>query len=370
MARFSTGAAVELRSVPTGAGRPAPWQAVRRRSALSWARRCWARGWAGGRVLGALTGLGLGALAAAGPAGAEGLSSRPITIVVPYTPGTGIDIVARIVGDELRARWNQPVIVDNKPGASGNIGTQFAARAKPDGHTLLMTANTFVTNVPLAKVAPYDAVQSFAPIVEAATGAIVLAVNPSVPAETARALIDEAKRRPGALTYASPGIGTPQHLAMELFKLSTEVDVRHIPYKGSSGAVADLTGGHVNAMFLPLHTALPLAEKGRIRLLAVGGAARSPLAPEVPTLAEQGVQSFDVAFWYGLLAPAGTPRDVVDRINAAVNEILQAPHTREALAKQGLVAVGGTPEQFAGLIAKDLERWTGVVTRAGITAEE
>ena len=363
MAQFSTSIAAELAPTTTGAGQTARRRTRRRRSALSRVS---------GRVLGALGSIGLGALvvAMATLAEAQGLSNRPITIVVPYTPGTGIDIVARIVGDELRARWNQPVVVDNRPGASGNIGTQFAARARPDGHTLMTTANTFVTNVPLAKNAPYDPVRSFVPIVEAATGAIVLAVHPSVPVDSARAFVEEAKRRPGDVTYASPGIGTPQHLAMELFKLSTGTDVRHIPYKGSAGAVADLTGGHVNAMFLPLHTALPFVEKGRIKLLAVGSAERSPLAPDVPTLAEQGVQGFDVAFWYGLLAPAGTPRDVIDRLNAAVNEILQAPHIREALGKQGLVAVGGTSERFAELIAKDLERWTQVVTQAGITAEE
>ncbi len=253
-------------------------------------------------MLGEWIGRGLLAVAmavfasAATPAQAQRLSDRPITIVVPFTPGTGIDILARTIGEEIRARWNQPVVVDNKAGASGNIGTQVAARAAPDGHTLLMTVNTFVMNAGLFKNLPYDPVKSFAPIIEVATGAVALAVHPSVPADSARAFIDYAKGRPGQINYASPGLGTPQHLAMELFKLTTKVNLAHIPYRGSSGAVTDLAAGHVSAMFLPVHTALPLAQDKQIRILAVVGSnERSPVAPDVPTLAEQGLGLLVVA---------------------------------------------------------------------------
>lgn len=309
------------------------------------------------------------ASAAAAPARAQGLSDRPTTIVVPFTPGTGIDILARTIGEEIRQRWNRTVVVDNKPGASGVIGTHAAARSKPDGHTLLMTVNTFVMNASLLKSIPYDPVKSFVPVAEVAVGALALVVHPSVPAESARAFIEHARTRPGEVTYASPGVGTPQHLAMELFKLTARIDVRHIPYKGSAGAVTDLTGGHVHAMFLPVHTALPFAEKQAIRILAVGSNERSPLAPDVPTLAEQGVTGFEVDLWYGLLAPAGTPKDIVDRYNAVVNEILVDPRVVETLSKQGLTPVGGTPERLAELVAKDRDRWAKVVEEAGITPE-
>ncbi|MFL5214000.1 MAG: tripartite tricarboxylate transporter substrate-binding protein, partial [Microvirga sp.] len=176
------------------------------------------------------------ALVLAAPALAQKLSDRPIFIVVPFTPGTGIDVLARIVGEELRQRWNQPVVVENKPGASGNIGTQGAARAEPDGHTIMMTVNTFVMNASLYKSLPYDPVRSFTPIVEVATGALALAVHPSVAAKTVKELIAAAKAKPGEITYASPGRGTPQHLAMELFKLTAQVDLKHVPYTGSAGA--------------------------------------------------------------------------------------------------------------------------------------
>ena len=305
----------------------------------------------------------------AGGAQAQRLSDRPITIIVPFTAGTGIDVLARVVGEELRQRWNQPVVVENKPGASGNIGSQAAARAAPDGHTLMMTVNTFVMNAPLYKSLPYDPVKSFEPIVVVATGALALAVHPSVPATSTKALIDAAKAKPGEITYASPGRGTPQHLAMELFKLTAGIDLKHVPYTGSAGAVKDLVGGHINAMFIPVHTVLPLAQDNQVRVLAVGSDRRSPMAPDVPTLAEEGVAGFDVDLWYGLLAPSGTPKELIERYNAAVNQILATPAVRDALAKQGLAAIGGEPRRLAELIAKDMPRWAKVVKEAGITAE-
>jgi tripartite-type tricarboxylate transporter receptor subunit TctC len=302
------------------------------------------------------------------PAAAQ-VTGRPITIIVPYTPGTGIDILARALGSELAKLWGQPVVVDNKPGASGNIGTQVAARAAPDGQTLLMIAKTFVTNVSLFKNVPYDPVNSFVPVVKLATGSIVLAVHPSVPAMTVPDFIRYVKAKPGEVNYGSPGFATPHHLAMELFKHATQTNLVHIPYKGTSGVMSDLVGNHVSAMFVPTHVALPLAADKQIRILGVASTERVPAAPDVPTLNEQGVTGFDVDIWFGLLAPAGTPADVVARYNAAVNAFLRSPALTAALAKQGLNTAGGTPEVLSELIARDMVKWQKVIQQAGITAE-
>ncbi|WP_375457720.1 Bug family tripartite tricarboxylate transporter substrate binding protein [uncultured Enterovirga sp.] len=304
-----------------------------------------------------------------GPAAAQGLSDRTIMLLVPFTPGTGPDSLARILAEEVRQRWNQPVIVENRAGASGNIGTQAAARATPDGHTLLVTVNTFVMNVSLYRSVNYDPQKSFVPIAEVAIGALALAVHPLLGVSTLAGLIEAARAKPGVINYASPGRGTPQHLAMELFKLTSRIDLKHVPYTGSAGALKDLAGGHVSAMFLPVHTALPLAESGQIRILAVGSERRVPQAPTVPTLAESGVDGFDVDLWYGVLAPAETPKAIVDRYNTVFNEILAQPSVRSALEKQGLVARGGPPEQLAALMARDGPRWSKVVKDADITAD-
>jgi tripartite-type tricarboxylate transporter receptor subunit TctC len=297
------------------------------------------------------------------------VAGRPITIIVPYTPGTGIDILARALGGELAKLWDQPVVVDNKPGASGNIGTQAAARAAPDGQTLLMIAKTFVTNVSLFKNVPYDPVASFVPVVKLATGSIVLAVHPSVPAATVPDFVGYVKARPGTVNYGSPGFATPHHLAMELFKHATQTDLVHIPYKGTSGVMSDLVGNHVSAMFVPTHVALPLAADRQIRILGVASAERIAAAPDVPTLNEQGVTGFEVDIWFGLLAPAGTPADVVTRYNTAVNGFLQSPAVVTTLAKQGLITAGGPPEVLRELIASDMAKWRKVIRQAGITAE-
>jgi tripartite-type tricarboxylate transporter receptor subunit TctC len=296
-------------------------------------------------------------------------AGRTITIVVPFTPGTGPDILARTIGEEIQRRWNQPVVVDNKPGASGNIGTQIVARAAPDGHTLLMTSNPFTANISLLKDVPYDPVKSFAPIVMPGYGVLALAVHPSLPATTTKEFIDYAKARPGEIDYGSPGIGTPHHLAMELFMLTAKVDLRHIPYRGSAGAVTDLLGGHVKAGFMAVHLALPLVQGNQVRLLGVASILRAKVAPDLPTLDEQGITGFDVNLWYGLLAPAGTPPETIARYNTVVNEILRQPQIVEALAKQGLTVAGGTPEQFGQFIIADAENWRQVVKDAGITAQ-
>jgi len=308
-------------------------------------------------------------LAAMMPSLAQGQSQQTIRLNVPFSPGTGPDLLARILSEELRQRWNQPVIVENKPGASGNIGTDAAARAAPDGNTLLVTVNTLVMNASLYRSIPYDPEKSFAPIVEIATGVLALVVHPSLNVSTFPELIALARSKPAEINYASPGRGTPQHLAMELLKLTAKINLTHIPYPGSAGAVKDLAGGHVSAMFLPIHTALPLAEAGQIRILAVGSQDRAQQAAQVPTLAELGVPDFDVDLWYAVLAPAGTPKVIVDRYNAVFNEILAQPSVRAVLDRQGLIARGGPPERLAELIAKDRLRWAKVVKDAEITSE-
>jgi tripartite-type tricarboxylate transporter receptor subunit TctC len=300
------------------------------------------------------------------PAPAQKLSGRPITIVVPFTPGTGIDIVARVIAEELRKRWDQPVVVENKPGASGVIGTLFAARAEPDGHTLLMTVNGHVINAAYFKSATYDPMKSFAPIGEVAIGSFMLALHPNVPASTAAEFVAYAKANPGKINFSSPGIMTTHHVAMELFKLATGIDIVHIPAGGSANAVRDLLSGNVEAMFIPVHVGLSLAEKAMIRPLAVGSEKRSALAPDIPTMAEQGIPGVDVDLWYGLLAPAGTSDAIVQHYNKAINEILAEPAVRELLAKQGLIAVGGTPQELSTLIAKDFDRWSKVLKQAGL----
>ena len=296
-------------------------------------------------------------------------SQQTIRLNVPFSAGTGPDLLARILGEELRQRWNQPVIVENKPGASGNIGTQAAARANPDGLTLLVTVNTFVMNASLYRAIPYDPEKSFEPIAEIATGVLALVVHPSLNVTTFPELIALARSKPGEINYASPGRGTPQHLAMELLKLTAQINLTHIPYPGSAGAVKDLAGGHVSAMFIPIHTALPLAEAGQIRILAVGSQARAQRAAQVPTLVELGVTGFDVDLWYAVLAPAGTSKAIVDRYNAVFNEILAEPGVRDVLDRQGLLAEGGPPERLAQLIARDRLRWAKVVNDAQITSE-
>jgi tripartite-type tricarboxylate transporter receptor subunit TctC len=297
------------------------------------------------------------------------VAGRPITIIVPYSPGTGIDILARALGNELSQRWGQPVVIDNKTGASGNIGTGLAARAAPDGNTLLMMAKVFVVNPSLFKNLPYDAVNSFTPIIKLATGSIVLAVHPSVPANSAQEFIQFAKSRPGQINYGSPGFATPHHLAMELFKQATGTNLVHIPYKGTSGVMSDLVGNHVSAMFIPTHVALPHADDKQIRLLGVASLDRVAAAPNVQTLDEQGLRGFEVDLWFGLLAPAGTPPEVVARYNAVFNEFLRAPKMVAELAKQGLVSAGGTPDVLRDLIAHDLTKWQKIIRDAGITSE-
>ncbi|MEK7361411.1 MAG: tripartite tricarboxylate transporter substrate binding protein [Pseudomonadota bacterium] len=310
------------------------------------------------------------ALAVLPPAYAqERYPGRPIRMIVPFTAGTGIDILARTIGQKLSERLKVPVVVENRAGASGNIGTEAVAKAPADGYTLLMTASTIVQNAALSRAVPYDPVRGFSPIGLTAIGNLALAVHPSVPAKSVAEFVALVKARPGRLNYASPGSGTPHHLAMELFKLNFGIDILHVPYKGTAGAVTDLLGGQVEAMFLPVHVALPQAQAGKIRLLAAGGSRRSAVTPDLPSLAEEGVRDIDVDIWYALFAPVGLPRDLVILLGAEVAAILAQPEVREGLQKQGLNPVTGTPEELARLVESDLERWTRVVRAARIGAD-
>jgi tripartite-type tricarboxylate transporter receptor subunit TctC len=293
---------------------------------------------------------------------------RAITIVVPTTPGTGPDLLARTIGEELQQRWSQPVVVENKPGASNNIGTQFVARAAPDGHTLLMAANPFTATISLFKNVPYDPVKSFTPLIQVATGSLALAVHPSVPAYSTKEFIAYVRARPGQLNYSSPGMGVPHHLAMELFKLVAKVDMKHVPYRGTAGATQDLVGGHVSAGFQAVHVALPLVQSNQLRFLAVASKERLRVVPEVPTLIEEGLP-VEVDFWYGFFAPAGTPPAIVQHYNKEINDIIRMPQIAEKLAKQGFTVVGGSPERLGEFIAQDIVKWQKVIREAGITSE-
>jgi tripartite-type tricarboxylate transporter receptor subunit TctC len=306
--------------------------------------------------------LALGAAALA--AGTAPAQDGPVTLVVPYTPGTGPDLLARLLSPSLRQALGQPVIVDNRAGASGNTGAQVVARAAPDGRTLLLPANTFVMNPSLFRQVPYDPVGSFTPIIRISRGDLVLAVNPGIAAEDAQSFA--ALARGQSLDYASPGSGTPQHLGMALFGLEAKVALNHVPYRGSAPAIQDLIGPRVAAMVLPLHTALPLAEAGQIRLLAIGSPTRAAAAPGVPTMAEAGFPGVEVDLWYGLLGPAGLPAPLLARLNGAVNAWAALPATQAQLRAQGMQPVGGTPGEFAVTIGADLARWAGVIRAAGI----
>jgi tripartite-type tricarboxylate transporter receptor subunit TctC len=295
--------------------------------------------------------------------------SRNVQIVVPYTPGTGADILSRILGPKLAERWKVGVITDNRAGAIGNIGTEHVAKAPPDGHVLLCVATSFGTNPALNPKLPFDPVKSFAPVALLATSAVAVVIHPALPAKSMRELIALARSQPGKLHYSSPGNGGPQHLAMELLKLEAGINLVHVPYKASAGALADLVGGHVQATIASLQTAAPYVRSGKLRMLAVMSAERSPAFPDVPTLTEQGFPKLEIETWYAMFAPAGTPNTVIAKLNAELNALLREPDVRELLANQGQVAAGGPPGRLAELVKSELARWSRVVAATGIKAD-
>jgi tripartite-type tricarboxylate transporter receptor subunit TctC len=296
-------------------------------------------------------------------------ASRAVTLVVPFTPGTGADVIARLLQPKLADRLKVPVVVENKAGASGAIGTELVARAAPDGHTLLFTATAHGTVPALKRNLPYDAMKSFTPVALAATSALALVVGPQVGASTLPQLVAVARQQPGTLHYSSPGNGSPQHLTMELIKLETGIDASHVPYKGSAGAASDLVGGHVHATVAALQTMAPFVNTGRLKMLAVLSPERSAAFPDVPTMKELGHPGLVIETWYGVFAPAATPPEVVARLNTEMNALLQLPEIREAMARQGLTAVADKPERLGKLVAEELARWNRVVASARIAGE-
>ena len=317
----------------------------------------------------ALIAVGLGLLSTF--AEAQGFPGRPVTLVVPFTTGTGIDILARVIGPRLSERWKQPVVVENKPGASGNIGTDFVAKAAPDGYTLMVTVNTYTITPALFKSLPYNPETDIAPISKIAVATYTFAVNPSVfPASNMKEAIGLIRAHPGKYYFASPGNGTPHHVGMELIKQRLGLDVTHVPYKGFAGAMTDLVGGQVQMMFTLIHSSIPYVRAGKIRALAVTGAKRSPQFPEAPTFREQGIDFMDdVDAWYAVMAPGRTPPQLVARLNADVNAVMGIPEVRDNLIKQGLIPTTSTPGELATLIRADLARWAKVVTDAKITLD-
>lgn len=296
--------------------------------------------------------------------------TKPIKIIVPFTPGTGIDVLARTLGQKLSERLGQPVVVDNKPGASGNIGADAVAKAQPDGHTLMVTVNTFTMTPALYKKLPYDPVKDFALISKLAFGTMALVVNPeALPVKTLDELVAYVRARPGKINYGSPGNGTPQHLAVEILKERLSFDAVHVPYKGAAGANTDLLGGRIQMMVLPVHTALPFARQGKLRILAVSGESRSVHAPDIPSFGELGVKNLDADLYYWMAAPAGTPKSIISNLNKEISAILAMPDVRESLIKQGLVPETSSPEAIAASISNDVSRWKKFISEHRISAD-
>jgi tripartite-type tricarboxylate transporter receptor subunit TctC len=316
-----------------------------------------------------LAALAAWAVAGTSTALAQSYPTQPIRFVVPFTPGTGMDTIARTVGPKLAERLGQPVVVENRPGASGNIGTEQVARAPADGHTVLVSANTLLIAAHLYKSVPYDPMTDFAPVTLAAWGTLLLVANPKSGIDSVADLVAKAKASPGRITYASPGVGTPHHMSMELFRERTGIDVLHVPYKGSAGALTDLLSGEVNVGFVPVHVAMPLIKAGRLKPLAAGAKQRHPNAPEVPTLDELGFKGIDVEMWYAFYAPRSTPPAVLAKLNSEMRAILADPDVRASFDKVGLDVASSSPEDLMRLMQRDNPRWAEVIRKNNISAQ-
>ena len=312
--------------------------------------------------------LGMGLLLWSALSFAQGVyPNKPIRIIVAYTPAGTTDILARALGQKLTEAWGQPVIVENRPGANGNIGTEVAAKATPDGYTLLMvTAGSHGVNPSLYRKLAWDAVKDFAPVSLVALVPNIMVVNNSVPVKNVKELIAYLKASPGKYSYGSPGLGSTAHMSMELFKSMTGTDIVHIPYKGSAGVLQDLIAGQVMITIDNMPPYLPQVKAGKLRALAVSPAKRSPAVPDVPTIAEAGVTGYDAAAWFGLVAPAGTPKAVVDKLAAETQKILKQPDVAERLSGLGAEPVGSTPDQFAAFIKVEIAKWAKVIKDAKV----
>jgi tripartite-type tricarboxylate transporter receptor subunit TctC len=317
-------------------------------------------------LLTAVVSIGAGFFAV-GNASAQSYPEKTIRIISPFPPGGANDIIARLIAQKLEARLGRTVVVENKPGAAGGIGASFVAAASPDGYTLLMgTLATHGINPSVYKSLPYDAVRDFAPVALVASIPIVIVANPSLPADDVQGLIRLAKQNPGKLNFASSGLGSVNHLAGELFKSMTGTEIEHIPYKGSSPALTDLLGGQVKIMLDLLPSSLPHIKGGKLKAIAVTTPKRSSLLPNVPTLAESGLSGYSVTSWFGILAPAGTPKTVITTLNSEISAILRAPDVRDQMFAQGAEPYSSTPDEFAQVIKTDIETWAPLVKNLGL----
>ena len=295
---------------------------------------------------------------------------KPIRIVVPYTAGGGTDVVARIIAQKLSDAWSQQVVVDNRPGASGMIAGEIVAKAPPDGYTLIMGYTGDVAiNQSLFKKMTFDPVKNFSPVALAAVAPMIFVVHPSLPVNNVTQVIALAKSRPGQLVYASAGVGQPGHLAFELLQHSGKIQMTHVPYKGGAPAVIDLLGGHVMMFFSGIMPAIPHVRTGRLRAIAVSTAKRSPVAPEVPTMIEAGMPGFDLPTWYGVLAPAGTPKDVVAKLTSEISTLLALPDVKERLLREGADPAPSTPEQYQQFIQSEITKYASIIKEAGVRAD-
>jgi tripartite-type tricarboxylate transporter receptor subunit TctC len=307
--------------------------------------------------------------AATAQSGAAAFPNKPLRIVVTFTSGGAPDILARLIGERLTADWGQPVVVDNKPGAGGNTGADFVAKSPNDGYTLVLgTVGTHSINGALYAKMPYDMVRDFAPVTLLATTPNLLVINNEVPARDLKEFI-ALGRKEGKMTFASSGSGTSIHVSGELFKTMTGIDMTHIPYKGRATAIPDLLGGRVTMMFDNMPSSLPLVKEGKLRALGVTSAHRSAAAPEIPTIAEQGLPGFDAVSWFAMFAPAGTPRPIVDKLQVEVKKILLSPEVGKRLAEIGLEVVASTPEELASYQRSEIAKWARVVKESGAKVE-
>ena len=305
---------------------------------------------------------------AAGIASAQQYPTKPVHVIVPFAPGGGSDFIGRFIAQKLSERLGQQFIVDNRPGAGGNLGAEMAVKSAADGYTLLLISGSYTVNPSLYKL-PYDSGNDISPIIQLSQGPYVVAVHPSVPVKTLKELIDLAKKQPDKLSYASAGQGSITHLASELFLDMAKIKIVHIPYKGTGPALNDAIAGNVQLIFGSVSTSLQHIKSGRLRGLAVTTSKRISAAPELPTVAEAGVPGYEVILWHGLVGPKGIPKSIVDRLNSEAGQILKAKAMEDLLAADGVTPAGGTPEQFQALIKTDIERWRKVVERAGIKVE-
>jgi len=308
------------------------------------------------------------ALAAATPVSAQTFpAGKPVRIIAPFGPGSTIDIMGRLLSPKLNESLGTPVIVENRPGAGGAIGMDAAAKAAPDGHTLAIGAlGPLAMNPVLYPKTPFDPIKDFAAVSLLATGPVAIVVHPSIPAKTIKELVALAKAKPGQLNYGSPGVGSSPHLTGELFKLETGTNLVHVPYKGNAEALTDLIGGQVSIVFSGVPPVVPLVKAGKLRALATTGKTRNASLPDAPTIAEAGVRGAEVLIWYGVVAPAATPKDIIARLNRDIVKAMATPDLKEKFLQQGVDPETSTPEQFAQLIRDEHARWTKVIRTAGI----